>query len=217
MKKSFILFLIIFISSNYALAFDDGDFQYWSTNSIAKKINDSWKLTFEEEFRWGDNASTPYYRHEDLGVTYSGLAKWLDLTLSYRHINEEKSGGWKMENQPNLNADVKWKLFDFNLGNKLRLEYRNREAADSGWRYRNKFTIKTPFKLTKLQIQPYVVDEIFYDFDVQTLNKNRLFAGLSLKILKNLSGETYYLWESNEKSKKWSDTNVLGTKLKISF
>jgi len=216
-QRVFVLGLIILTVPVCAWTFDDGDFQYWNNESVSKKINDNWKLSFNQEFRWGDNASNPYYRHSDLGITYSGLAKWLDLTLSYRHITEERSGSWKVENQPNLNADVKWKLWDVAFGNKLRLEYRNREDADNFWRYRNKLTIKAPFKLTKLEIQPYIADEIFYDFDVETLNKNRLFAGFSLKILKNLDGEIYHLWESSEKSDQWNDTHVLGTKLKFSF
>lgn len=219
MTKTLLLAVIILtvVVSGDCFAFDDGDFQYWNTESISKKINDDWKVSLEQEFRWGDNASNPYYNHSDLGVTYSGLAKWLDLGLNYRHIYEEKSDKWKMENRPHINAAVKWKLSDISFSNRGRLEYRNRDDADNYWRYRNKFSIKPPLKLTKLEIQPYIADEIFYDFDVETLNRNRLYGGLSFKIFKNLKGEIYYMWERTEKSDKWSDSNILGTKLKISF
>jgi len=206
---------LLFVPEGFA--FDDGDFQYWNTEGISKKINDDWRIALEQEFRWGDNATNPYYNHSDLGVNYSGLAEWLDLGLNYRHIHEEKSDNWKVENRPHFNATAKWKLLDIAFSNRGRLEYRNREDAENYWRYRNKFSIKTPLKLSKLEIQPYIADEIFYDFDVETLNRNRLYGGLGFKILKNLKGEIYYLWERTENSDKWNDINVLGTKLKLDF
>lgn len=48
-------------------------------------------------------------------------------------------------------------------------QYWNRENADSFWRYRNKITIKFPLKSTKFEIQPYLADEIFVDFDQEEL------------------------------------------------
>ncbi|MCF7908247.1 MAG: DUF2490 domain-containing protein [Candidatus Omnitrophica bacterium] len=217
MRKLIVLTIAIALFPFCSFSFDDGDFQYWNTSNVSKKINDDWKLSFEEEFRWGDNANNPYYNHSDLGVTYSGLVSWLDLGVNYRHIHEDKSSDWKVENRPHLNADLKWKLFDLAFSNRGRLEYRNREDADNYWRYRNKFSIKAPFKLTKLEIQPYIADEIFYDFDVETLNRNRFYGGFGLKIIKNLKGEVYYLWETTEKSDKWNDLHIFGTKLKVSF
>jgi len=210
-----VVLTLLFVPEGFS--FGDGDFQYWNTESISKKINDDWKIALVQEFRWGDNARNPYYNHSDLGIVYSGLASWLDVGINYRHVHEEKSNDWKVENRPHLNADVKWKLFDVAFSNRGRLEYRNREDADNYWRYRNKFSIKLPLQLTKLEIQPYLADEIFYDFDVETLNRNRLYGGFGFKIIKNLKGEIYYLWERTEKSDKWNDINVLGTKLKLSF
>ena len=72
-------------------------------------------------------------------------------------------------------------------------------------------------KLTQLEIQPYIADEIFYDFDEEALNRNRLYAGFNLKLLKHLKADIFYLWQSSEKNDKWSDTHILGTKLKLSF
>lgn len=198
-------------------AFDDGDFQYWNTESISKKLSQHWEVTLEEEFRWGDNASNPYYNHTDLGFNYSGFATWLELGLNYRHINEDKNSDWQVENRPHINATLKCSIYDIVFSSRARLEYRNREDAENYWRYRNKFNIKLPLKLTALKIQPYIADEIFYDFDVETLNRNRLYGGFSFKIVKNLKGEVYYLWETTEKSDKWNDAHVLGTKIKLSF
>lgn len=197
-------------------AYDDGDFQYWNTESVSWKTGDL-KLGLEEEFRLGDDAGNLYYNHTDLSAAYSGLADWFTLGINYRHILEDKDSDWKKENRPHLNATVKFKALDFGFSNRFRFEYRNREDAENYWRYRNKFSVKLPIKLTRLGIQPYMADEIFYDFDAETLNRNRLYGGISLDIIKGLSGQIFYLWETTEKSDKWNDAHVLGTKLKLSF
>jgi hypothetical protein len=214
-----IITLTISIMSFTGICFaaDDGDFQYWNNESISWKLDENWKAGFEEELRLGDNGGNLYYAHSDLGLTYSGLSDWLDLGLNYRQIFEKKSGEWKEENQPHINAALKWQFQDFSLSNRARFAYKNREDADNFWQFRNKLTIKSPWKLTGLEIQPYIADEIFYDFDVNTLNRNRFYAGFSLKLFKGLKGEIFYLWQTSEKDNKWSDLNVLGTKFTLSL
>lgn len=200
-------------------AFDDGDFQYWNTENISWKIADNWKMTLEQEFRFGDDASDLYYRHTDLGATFSGEIEWLDIGLNYRQVFEEKSNDWKYENRPHLNATVQFNLGEFKFSDRSRFSYRNREDSDNFWQYRNKLTIKFPFKLTRLAIQPYLADEIFVSFDDEELNRNRLYSGFSLSLLKSLKGEIFYLWQRSKSSSngKWTDCHVLGTKLKLSF
>lgn len=217
MRRGIGLFLVTLVLSGYAFTFDDGDFQYWNTESISWKLDKEYKATFETEFRYGDNASNFYYQHSDIGVAYSGLAKWVDLGLNYRQIFEEKSSIWRYENVPHFNATFKWKWFGIDFSDRSRLEYKNKEEAEDYWRYREKFTVTFPLKLTKLNIQPYIANETFYDFNVESLNKNRLFGGFNFKLVKNLKAEVYYFWESSKKNDKWSDLHILGTKLKLSF
>lgn len=199
-----------------SFAFDDGDFQYWNTESVTWKVYEDWKANLEEEFRFGGNAGTLYYQHSDIGITYSGLAKWIDLAVSFREAFDIKKDRWKYEHQPNANATLKYELCGFEVSDRSKVEYRIREDEDDNWRYRNKFTVKSP-KFTQLELQPYIADEIFYDFNEGALNRNRLFAGVSLKLYKNFKGEIYYLWQSSKKNKDWIDCNVLGTKIKLSF
>jgi len=49
------------------------------------------------------------------------------------------------------------------------------------------------------------------------LNANRFSAGLGGAITENLQGEIYYILQDAENFGKWSDSNVLGTKLKLYF
>lgn len=211
---------IIFISnicfSGSSIAFDDGDFQYWNSESATWKIDKDWKMRLEEEFKFGDNATDFYYQHSDLGIMYTGIGNWLDLGINYRLIFEEDDRDWDYENRPHYNAILKYKLGDLSFSNRNRFEHRFIEDSANKWRYRNKATIKLP-KMTQLEIQPYIADEIFIDFEKDELDKNRLYGGVSMKIYKNLKGDIFYLWQTTDQGDDWLDYNVLGSKLKLAF
>ena len=85
------------------------------------------------------------------------------------------------------------------------------------FRYRNKFTVKPSIEILPFGIQPYIADEAFYDFDAETLNANRLYGGFTFNITMSVKAEIYYMWQSKKSNDKWSDTHVLGTKLKFPF
>ena len=219
MKKIFILFAAIsFISLGKIYAYDDGDFQVWNIENQEFNITKKTKVALEEEFRWGDNARDFYYHHYDLGLVHS-LNKYLSVGGGYRQVYEKKKGKFKEENEPYGLVALFGDLAGWKFDSRNRLEYRHFDYQTDSWRYRNKFTVRTPWKFTKLEIQPFVGDEIFFDLTAETLNKNRAYAGLAFTLLKNLKEEIYYLLETSKSSTTcvWTDTNVLVTKLKLSF
>ncbi|MFC1809343.1 DUF2490 domain-containing protein, partial [Candidatus Omnitrophota bacterium] len=205
-------------SGTPSVAFDDGDFQQWSTISVTYKVNDDWKVTGEQEVRWGDDWDDFYYTHTDLGIVYGGVADWLDLGVNYREVYEEKSKNFVFENRPHFNVTLKTDIEGWALSDRSRLEYRDKETDNNGWRYRNKLTLKAPFKLTKFEIRPYVADEVFVDLDAGDLNRNRVYGGVGCKLMEHVGAELYYLWQASENSSgDWVDYHALGAKLKFSF
>jgi len=216
MKRLKIAGIFLGLIINTAHAYDDGDFQVWHTESQEKKLNDKFKISIEEEFRWGDNAGELFYHHYEPGLTYAAN-KHLDISLKYRQIYDKKKGKFKEENQPNLNVALKGDFFGFSLEDRSRLEYRHFDYQPDSWRYRNKFTTKLPWKFTKFEIQPYIADEIFVNFYNTSFTKNRLYAGLGINLAKNIKAELYYMLESSQSTHIWTDVNVFGSKLKIVF
>ena len=215
-----VLFIVglVLLSGAKAHAYDDHDFQVWNTDVEEFRINSSLKLALEEEFRWGNNAGDFYYHHYDLGFFYD-VNKHLSIGIGYRQIFEEKSGKFKEENEPYGTATFIWETAGFRFDDRSRLEYRHFDYQTDSWRYRNKITVKAPWKFTKWEIQPYVADEIFLGLNGINLDRNRFFSGLGFKISRNLKGEIYYMLQSSKSSGTclWKDANVLGTKLKLSF
>jgi len=210
--------IAVLLISDVCFASDGGDFQYWSAAKASFDIDKDWKGTFEEEFKFGDDAGRLYYHHCDLGFVYKGFSDWIDLGFNYRQAFEKNGDGeWSRENRPHLNVTLKGKLFDLDLSDRSRLEYRDRENKKDIWRYRNKFTVKLPLELTELKLQPYLADEVFINFDEEGFNKNRVYSGVSFKLSENIAGEVYYLWQSSKSGGNWEDINVIGTKLKFYF
>ena len=116
-----VVFLTFFLE-NTVFAFDNNDLQYWNTECVSWKVSDKWKLALEEEFRYADDAKDFYYQHSDLGFSYSGLPKWLEVGAYYRHIFEKDKGKWLVENQPHLDAALKWKIDEWGFNDRSRLE-----------------------------------------------------------------------------------------------
>ncbi len=198
-------------------AYKDGDFQVWNTDTQEFKIDNKAKIIFEEEFRWGGSAKDFYYQHYDLGFFYS-LQKYLTLGVGYRQVLSKGGDKFLVENEPYLHAALLWDALDFKFEDRSRLEYNYFDYKDDTWKYRNKLTIRFPWKFTKFEIQPYLADEVFILFDDgQRLNMNRFSAGFGVVFTKNLKGEIYYLLQSSQSKGVWSDSNVLGTKLKLAF
>jgi hypothetical protein len=205
------------ITANSVYAYDDGDFQVWHTDAQEIKMNQEWKLAFEEEFRWGDNAADFYYHHYDAVFIY-GINKYLDVGAGYRRIFSKAKGKFRAEDEPYISATLSGGLAGFKFDDRSRLEYQYFDYQDDSWRYRNKLVVKLPWKFTQLEIQPFISDEIFLRFDDSTnLNQNRLASGLGLTLARNIKAEVYYMLVSTKSAGKWTDVNVLGTKLKILF
>ncbi|MFA5351413.1 MAG: DUF2490 domain-containing protein [Candidatus Omnitrophota bacterium] len=217
MRRVILITILALISAVNAYAYKDGDFQVWNTDVEEFKVNKETKVVLEEEFRWGGSAKEFYYQHYDLGFLYS-LNKHLSVGTGYRHILSKSKGKFLVENEPYISATLFWDTAGFKFDDRSRLEYNHFDYKDDTWRYRNKLTMKLPWKFTKFEIQPYLADEIFILFDdSQRLNTNRFSAGLGLTITKNLKGEIYYMLQSSKGSKLWTATNVLGTKFKLAF
>ena len=203
-----------------AVSFRDGDFQYWSINGGSVDIDENWTITAEEELRFVDNASEFYYQHTDVGVVYKNVVENVDLGFNFRKAFTKISrDNWNSENRTHLNLTIRGELFDMPVSNRSRFEYRDIDESKNLFRYRNKFTINFPLEFTQLKLKPYLAEEVYINCDEDGFNKNKVYAGLKLKLADNIDGSLFYLWQTRKPSGSgWGqDINVIGTALKIRF
>lgn len=212
--------ILILIYPACAIAFDDGDFQYWSKASVAWKITDDWKTKFSTDFRFGDKASDFYYQNLIFSVKYYGIVDWFNIGLHYQQVFEDLGSGWKQENRPFFTFEFVAPISKIVLKNRSRFEYRNRQDNTNMFRYRNKTTFGVPIKIAKFQFRPYIADELFYDSDQNAISRNRLYGGINFRICKHISFDIHYLWQRDKEDvvgRVFQNWHILGTGLELVF
>ncbi len=207
---------LAWLAAGAAGAYDNGDWQFWNTDAVEYKFTDRVKGKVETEFYFGDDMSDFFYRHVDAGASYK-VATWFEAGLFYRFVQEKKNGEWMDEDRPHINGTFLGTLGPVAWSDRNRFEYRMRENAEDNWRYRNRVRVSSAAKWTSLKIQPYVEDELFYDFTADDWNQNRVSAGLSTQPASWLKADLYYLLQATRKDGSWSNANILGLNLKLAF
>lgn len=216
----------------YAATYKNGDFQIWNTDVEEFNVVKNFKIILEEEFRWCSNVTKFYYSHYDAGLFYD-LNKYINIGGGYRQIYElfssadpklARFNNNMMEDySPYMTGTVYWEIAEFKFDDRNRMEFNNLDHKADFWRYRNKLTIKAPWKLTRLELQPYLSDEVFVVFAgiPSDINQNRLSSGLGMNLTKQIKLDVYYMLQSIKLSiknpNKWLNANVFGFKLKIAF
>jgi len=211
-------FLGVFFASSIFCAgvLADSDFEYRNEEAIEVGLTDRLSAGIEVDFRFNDDASKHYYTSADLELVYEFL-EWLEGGAGYKHKYGLKEGEWKDENRPYILGAIKWKWADWKLKNRAKLEYRMKQDQDEYFRFRNKLTVKSPWKWTQLEINPYVADEIFID-EKDDFNKNRAYAGAGLKLFEHVYLDIYYFLEVEKENGDWDQyVNAIGTELKLKF
>ncbi len=195
-----------------------GDLEYWQAHDFSFDLDKDVAFTVSQELRFGRSGSEPHLYNVDMGLVYSGLADWLALGFNFRkEYEKDSSGTFRHENRPHFNVTLKGSLFDIPTSNRSRIEWRDFQNKKEQWRFRNKTTIKLPFKFTKFNLQPYIAEEIFIKVGEDNINQNRLSSGFSCKLTENISASVFYMWKTSKITGGWRDTNVIGTQFKFLF
>lgn len=208
----------VMLLSTVSFASRNGNGEYWQKFGFDYDLNKDWKITVREEFRFGRDNGNPYLHNTDIGLIYKSLGDWIDLGFNFKkEYEKDSSDKFRHENRPNFNIMLKGRIFDFDVGNRTRLEYRDFELKEDVWRLRNLTTVNLPFKLTRFNLQPYIADEVFTNLGESDINQNRLSAGFSFKLTKNIKAGIYYLLKSSKTDDGWLQTNVIGTQFVFLF
>jgi hypothetical protein len=211
--------VLVTVTGSTCFGSTDGNAEYWQGIGLEFNMDKDWKVTISEELRVGKSGDDPGLHNTDVGLVYKGIADWLDVSLNYKKEFERDSAGkFRSENRLHFNMMFKSEMFGCKLGDRVRLEYRDKELSNDHWRFRNRFKINLPFTLTEYNLQPFVSDEIFINLGESTVKQNRFATGLSFKLAEDIKTTVYYMYKSSmSASNGWTDTNVIGTNIVFVF
>ena len=232
-KRSGLTLMLSAVALQSAMAYTDGDSQLWMKFGASGKMDCGVKLAVDEEIRLGDDMKEYYYSETALSASYDVLsfmslgAGFVECTERKEKVLYDSKGNaavdhyFRPEHMPRVEATFKQKVAGWGLDDRLRVEYRMKEDTQDYFRYRNRIRAKSPWKISPLEVNPYVAYEIFLSDlpdDVDwVIDRQRFYAGLGMKLMKNLDGGLYYLKQIDWKSGDWVETNVLGVELTASF
>jgi len=239
------LAVIVLLAPAVCEAADDGDFQVWLKAAASGKFDNGIGVKIEEELRYSEDAGMLFDEESFLLVTIPAT-DWLKVGLGYRAVQERKEATvvtpetaedgtvvyenvgdgdhyWQHEQRPIGQLVFKTKAGDWGVEDRVRAEWRMKDDGKADYpRFRNRLKVKSPWKLTDLNVNPYLAWEAFYEnkeglASSEKLNRHRYYAGIGARLTDHLKGGIYYMMQNDLKKGEWKDTNVAGLEIGVSF
>jgi hypothetical protein len=140
--------------------------------------------------------------------------KFLTITPSYMYYSVPASGLNKLapepvgftdsyhEHQFRIDGTITFPIRKFEISVRNMYVRRFRPApADDSDRYRGRLTIAHPLAVQGHTWKPFASYETYYDGGGGGWNKDRVWAGVTLPLMKQVSFQPSYMWESTEGTK----------------
>jgi hypothetical protein len=212
----------------------DREWQAWLDLDAGGVLNEKTSAHVKQGFQWKENAGELKTVFTDFGLKFKTTG-WLTLGAFYRQQFDETDDGedWREENRPYLDTTLKWKWKNVQFSNRNRVEYRMRGHKEDVFRYRNRMTELFGARISPLELQPYLAQEVFLDENETSpteASRVRLVAGLrgdpedQFRFLgvkpregRHFKADAYLLYETQDNAGGWQDTYVIGVKMGVFF
>jgi len=197
--------------------FSNGDWQFWPEVNLSVALNEKVSFVALGTLHFGLDVSD--LNEEQLGVGLNFfLNKHFSLSPSYRYIRGQPPGGSHTEEHRFLldfvaRAPLRNK---FLVSDRNRGELRRINGVDSG-RYRNRLQLERSFHLIGRKVVPYLADEVFYDSRYHIWNRNRIYAGARISLVKHFGVDGCYLEQHDVRDRPFTRRHVLDLSLKIEY
>lgn len=210
MKKSILVFTVLFLSHIGGLLAQNTDIELWGGGALNLKMHKRFSASAEQVFKFNDTVSHFKSAFSELGIKFK-INRFFSIGANYRYI----------ENPPTKNAQRYSGDFFFNLRKKdfpLSFQYRlryqhevrisNKNTEDY---VRNKFTLD--YNLCKL-VDPYISFEPFFRFNGKNEFRIMRYAiGLDWRLIENLHLTSFYMLQKDVNIKKLNKSHIIGLML----
>ena len=230
MKKLFaVLFTLLVCTgslSAQAPAADPLDNQFWNetqlTFPVIKKEDskgksiDKLSLFLIGNIRLGTNNRKHTEQRIGFGLIYR-KNKHFSITPGYIYIAQQEISPrrklYESRFRLAVNVENSWKKYAIDDRNLV--EYRLRNGVSDSVRYRNRLRFTHHVRKNDKELfSPFVADEVYYDFEAKSFNRNELMLGIAKKFNDHVSADFFYMWQAN-RSGLPRNMNVFGVNLKF--
>jgi hypothetical protein len=215
-SKLFLLLLIPIYS--FATLGGNGDFQIWARVDFVKHFNREWQIKVVQEERWGDSASFLYQVHLQAQTVYTPLS-WMRLSPGYRQAwRRTEMTAWHPLYIPFFDFTWQTKVFGCDIKDRNRIEYTVGNAPALPWAYRNRFRVILPPLVSRGQarVAPFVDNEFFWR-QGESINQDRICAGLMALLQENTGVEIFYMARFLKGQVSWIYNNIVEAVILFSF
>ncbi len=195
---------ILFCLTSVSRSQSASDLQFWNETIVSLPVIiskdekgkefDRFSVQLIGNFRLGRNSIQGGDKRIGAGIEYR-FNKFVSLQPSYLFRAETTRGrrtAFESRFRLALNLQKDWTKVQLRQRNML--DYRKRQSrAEDPTFYRSRLQVIFPMK----KFQPYVMDEVYYQFESKQITRNRLFFGFNKRINKNLTSDFFYVWQRN--------------------
>ncbi|MCI0540212.1 MAG: DUF2490 domain-containing protein [Verrucomicrobiales bacterium] len=201
----------------------DGDWQQWSQISYLQKLDYSLETSLRFEPRLDDDFSRFYYYELEPMLNWRYSPRW-DFAVSYERDEfleqrTEDEPETKIDNLATLGATLKIPLKDWKISNLFRAEWVVPQTGDEDWstNYRNRTEVKTTWRWGSKELEPYLFEEWFYNFQEGEFIQNRAGVGIGVPIVEHWMAKVYFMRFDERTMNGWEWHPVLGIQVDAQF
>ena len=212
--KLLLLFLFVLgVSDCFAGLGSDGSY-FWNSTGITYSFNDKTELYFGNKDHYSNQINRFDYIHFEL-IGYRKITNKFSLGLGARQTESYKSNGWNPGQTYLFYGVLLFNPLDMKIKFANRLTAKVSKTTDTQYGLDNisniDFFVRSVWKFPK----PYLMDEIFSNFNVGKVQTVRIYGGFHVFKRELLGIDLFYCYLATRSTADWKDYNVMGISTKI--
>ncbi len=173
---AFLVLLLVCLFSSDVHAEDD----WGSSHNLLLKytLNQDWFVISRSNLSLRNDNEQLFLGYTGASLGYQLNKQW-SARLGYRYARFRIGENWRTEDRAMAEMYFADMLDGWRLTSRSRVEIRYLEWRDNDVRLRQEFTATAPWKLTPLEMKPFIEDEIFYSTRNEWVEANWVTLGFS--------------------------------------
>lgn len=208
-----ILLLNVFAFEGFAQFTSDGSY-FWNSTGITYSFNDKTELYFGNKDHYSNQINKLEYYHFEL-IGYRKMTDKFSLGLGVRQTGNYKSNGWNPGQTYMFYGVYLLNPWDIKIKFANRLTAKVNKTTDTQYGLDNVSNIDFFTRSTCKFPKPYLMDEIFSNFNVGKVQTIRIYGGFHVFKKEHWGIDLYYCYWETRSTADWKDYNVLGISTKV--